>query len=379
MYKPLPLSTSARDIYSYKDFKNFSQGSPEWHYLHLGRVTGSNVVACLGILEPSYAFFLNIPKVFRGHYKSLKIYKMLRNYKQPENLHKLKSRLLLDLLPARTEFMEDEEQDTGQRVLWYQEEENPRCKTRLLRDFQLGGFDKFFKGRNLSSLRLLWGNLLEPTAVLAAINWASENFNVGFVCYETGIFLSEALTETNRNGLSQLHKMQLRLLDDLHELGCRLGASPDALLKFRNGSRLVIEVKNVFPFYNRHGTYAVKPRKWNRMHDAVPVWDMPQLQLEIFCAGFKCDSAIYVRLTQNAGAKLCKVKRDDNFIVNMLQQILNFYRVYVIQGRVPKSNWSYKQKLVRKLESKLRKMRIQRRSYTYESYAVIAPSMIQRL
>jgi hypothetical protein len=43
----------------------------------------------------------------------------------------------------------------------------------------------------------------------------------------------------------------------------------------------------------------------------VAVWHIPQLQLHILCAGPSCTGAVLVSLSATKGAKLFRIKRDD--------------------------------------------------------------------
>lgn len=99
-----------------------------------------------------------------------------------------------------------------------------------------------------------------------------------------------------------------------------IGASPDGLIEHtllsHNTKVLeVVEVKCVSPFATARGPEGVLRINRSRMHhDGVPVWHIPQLQWEIFCAGPQCESALLIVLYID-GACIYRVTRDDEVSV----------------------------------------------------------------
>ena len=129
--------------------------------------------------------------------------------------------------------------------------------------------------------------------------------------------------------------------------GARLlvGASPDGLLRYANGSVAVVEVKNHAPFaggrsfgQSRGGGHGGRGGSSSGgsgvesyggggggrggaffMADRGPVesigpWHLPQLQLEMLCAGVRCRSAIFGSFSATKGANLFLVPRDDQCV-----------------------------------------------------------------
>ena len=92
------------------------------------------------------------------------------------------------------------------------------------------------------------------------------------------------------------------MLQELLQLGCRIGASPDGLIINSKNENDVqaLEVKNHLSLSKQ--AYAT--------FDTMSTWYVVQLQLEMFCIGPHCKSAILVRLSSTKGAVIFKMKRD---------------------------------------------------------------------
>jgi hypothetical protein len=99
-----------------------------------------------------------------------------------------------------------------------------------------------------------------------------------------------------------------------------LGASPDALIQYPDGTVEVLEVKNHCPFYrNSSGSGKSNNSKYNGGHDhnphqfrirafddpptEVPLMYLPQLMMEMYCVGPHCKSAVMVRQTATNGVR----------------------------------------------------------------------------
>jgi hypothetical protein len=127
-----------------------------------------------------------------------------------------------------------------------------------------------------------------------------------------------------------------------------LGASPDGIIQHADGRVEVLEVKCVSPFMSlpagkspepavaegSSGAAAVKDAMTivggfsrsapgSKIKAGFGVWHVPQLQLEMFCVGAHCRSAVMAILSVT-GLRLYRVERDDevsciysNFAVNV--------------------------------------------------------------
>jgi hypothetical protein len=63
--------------------------------------------------------------------------------------------------------------------------------------------------------------------------------------------------------------------------------------------------------------------------EGIAVWHIPQLQLEMLCAGNNCRSAVLITLTALHGAKLFTIQRDDAYILEMMRWLSKFYTRYI--------------------------------------------------
>jgi hypothetical protein len=130
-----------------------------------------------------------------------------------------------------------------------------------------------------------------------------------------------------------------------------LGASPDGIVRHLDGRTEVLEVKCVSPYQdvsNSSGSLngvdsagsPIKPvsgnMKWCERYlegqggtnNSLGVWHVPQLQLEMLCAGPTCSSAVIVVLYVN-GATIYRVRRSDDYIQSMLRFVSEFFVKYI--------------------------------------------------
>eukprot|EP00546_Thalassionema_frauenfeldii_P013337 CAMPEP_0178909036 /NCGR_PEP_ID=MMETSP0786-20121207/8265_1 /TAXON_ID=186022 /ORGANISM="Thalassionema frauenfeldii, Strain CCMP 1798" /LENGTH=286 /DNA_ID=CAMNT_0020581025 /DNA_START=102 /DNA_END=962 /DNA_ORIENTATION=- len=179
--------------------------------------------------------------------------------------------------------------------------------------------------------RMEWGNAQEATSVLTALNyiWKHEDSNI--VVKEIGMCGA---------GLSRNATADSLLV----------GASPDALLQYSNGTLEVLEVKNHCPFYpprlhNRGGLREKDPnfvlRNFPFREPYLPPMYISQLQMEMYCSGSK--SAMMVRQTALNGALILRLQRDDEWIEEMLHWLERFYDNFVVQEEPPPPNFFFDQ------------------------------------
>jgi hypothetical protein len=126
-----------------------------------------------------------------------------------------------------------------------------------------------------------------------------------------------------------------------------VGASPDAVIQYSNGSLEVLEVKNHCPFVlstPRRDDTNNTPSSLFRIRDlplepTVPPAYLPQLMMEILCLGPQCNSAMMVRQTAISGAVILRVYRDDVWIEEMLYWLNKFHHDYVSKKIPPPENF----------------------------------------
>lgn len=115
-------------------------------------------------------------------------------------------------------------------------------------------------------------------------------------------------------------------------------------------SRAAPQVKNHSPFAStlgwgdRRRARGRAPEAEYRINDLGPMetigaFHVPQLQLEMFCAGPQCRSALFVSCSATKGANIFRVERNDGYIHTMLQLLLVFVARYIVTRRQPPSNF----------------------------------------
>jgi hypothetical protein len=185
---------------------------------------------------------------------------------------------------------------------------------------------------------MLWGNTQEATAILTALNYFSE-IDPGVKIREIGMCgAGLASNSTSSND------------------GLLIGASPDAIIEYSNGTIEVLEVKNHCPFVtppwdNRSTTHNSNKKKESKkfmirdlpLQSYIPPTYVPQLMLEMLALGSECKSAIMVRQTATIGAIILRIHRDEEWIAEMIYWLEKFYNNYVKKNVVPPKNafWNY--------------------------------------
>lgn len=159
-----------------------------------------------------------------------------------------------------------------------------------------------------------WGNTQEATSVLAAVNYFG---NLGCSVSEAGMLPFEAIADSNPEAVQAV-------LDRYPSLGL-IGASPDALLRWPDGTVEPFEVKNHAPFAQHN----LKPGRGKKNpsfafqdpgpNDGVAVWHVPQLYLHMLCSGPECKSAVFMSCSATRGINLFRVARDDALMELMLR------------------------------------------------------------
>lgn len=303
LFQPLPPA----DRVSPEDAAGlFRQGSWQWQALHAGRLTTSRMAAVLGFFEQEAADFLAIPRSLRGHHRAVEGWQQLRRKPLPS----------CQPLPRGDGEAHPEDSPppattaSAASSCWLPAQPGERFSFSYqpldrLGHFPAGGSPPHL--HDVAAVRLAWGSAQEATAILAVLNYFAR---VGGQVHEAGMCLFEAL-EADGEEAAACYGMAKKWREE-GSLPL-LGASPDGLLSLGDGSLAVVEVKCFSPFQSssqRHGQmHCSSFRPGN--DGGVPVWHIPQLQLEIFCAGSRC-SAAYLLVLYIDGARLYRVPRDDH-------------------------------------------------------------------
>ena len=185
------------------------------------------------------------------------------------------------------------------------------------------------------SVRMKWGNAQEATALLTALNYFWEQ-DSGIVLKEVGMCGGGLRTNhTTFGGASSL----------------LVGATPDGLLCYPNGTIEALEVKNHCPFFPlhryqlQHGGHEGKRftiRRFDIQNAGLPSQYIPQLMMEMLCVGEKCRSSIMVRQTATSGSLILRIHRDDAWIEEMLYWLNRFQKDFVEREKPPPPNFFLK-------------------------------------
>lgn len=327
LYLALPEPYTV-NITSSQDLQMFRQDSREWGLLHSGRLTTSKAASCLGFYESKSSEILNIPRSLVGHERILSAH------------HELKSQLPLsisDLQRMRNEF---ESFDFGRnnKTIWRAAQNNKFPYT-YHPDIR---YVKQMKGiSRASSARMIWGSTQEATSILSAINYFSRNSKTFQHVKEIGLMPLESVAETCEDndiyGLGVENSLRVKSYLDLKELPL-LGASPDGLIMFDDGQVEILEVKNSSPFISIQSKEMLTVSN-SYQFKSLGSWFVPQLMLEILCAGKNCTSAVLIQLSATSGAIVYRIKRDNTYITLMIEWLREFYLNYIVHDKKPLENF----------------------------------------
>ena len=365
-FKPLPPSSSIRNLPSKEHVRYFRQESWQWDYLHQGRCTTSQAAAALGFLEPQAAKYLGIPRSLqRGGGGA---WHRLRQASSCIDRLDEMERILCEQCSVIVNDMEKDNRNT-----WI---ESSKLKNQypfiakyvptvteeelLLRKKRTQQHNKH--STSSLSTRMCWGNAQEATSILTAINYFCS-IDERTVVHEVGMC-----------GAGFDDDLDLALN------GLKIGASPDAIICHGNGTVEILEVKNHCPFawnriHSNHGKKSKKKgHKQNQRHHVtknasestfsirdfdleckVPTQYIPQLMMEMFCVGdaidldtpFEktnsstpiCTSAIMIRQTATRGAIVLRLRRDEEWLTEMIYFLGKFKARYVDGDVIPPDNF----------------------------------------
>ena len=272
----------------------FRQDSWRWDALHAGRLTGSRVAAVCGLLESDAANTLRIPKSLAGHGRAVRAASHLRE--RPD------ASLLAEVF---RDGDYDDDEDAG---AWRAKADSPYA-------YDWAGAPDAGGRRcgDAMAARLSWGKTQEGIGMLAAVNALD-----GAVA-ECGLLCAEAPGAVDR--LAERWPVKPCTTPPAPRR-CRVGASPDGLIIYDDGALDVLEIKSVAPFVRASGNKTME--LYDRgPHDNLAPWIVPQVMLEIFCAGAR--GAILVSTSATRGAVFMRVERDEAYIASMLEFVDSFY------------------------------------------------------
>jgi len=380
-FQPLPPPSMIDTLPTKEHVRYFRQESWQWDYLHVGRCTTSQASAALGFLEPKAASFLGIPKSLQrggtGAWNRL-------SQTVPENEQSLEA---MEQILCEGRSLSPTAIDIEDVVGWRpgsKEADKLWIPASRIRDRPFPFTAKYRPNLTIEDLyerklhlqhhnnqpnpmkvRMSWGNSQEATSVLTALN------------YFCGIDECTVIHEVGMCG-SRYDDME----DEMN--GVKIGATPDALIHYADGTVEVLEVKNHCPFVlnkqqipsrSNNGSKYRKKKKGGKkkkqsgskkeddnhqhrdrddvipksylirdfqLEQRVPPVYIPQLMMEMYCTGDNCNAATMVRQTATKGAILLRLKRCEHWIEEMKYFLGKFQTEFVKTTKCPSDNffWS---------------------------------------
>ena len=175
--------------------------------------------------------------------------------------------------------------------------------------------------RHAKDVAMAWGGVQEATAVLALMNEFPKA-----TAHEIGCALLE----------SSSARIPAAWGIDIGDLPL-IGASPDAVLVRADGTKEVVEIKNVCPFVDARGSkkglFDIGNNKTPPVQ--IPASHMPQIQMEMFCTDTQVNN--YVVASTFHGVHMFRVQRNDEYIRLMLELLRNL-ELEVVRKMVPGKN-----------------------------------------
>ncbi|EKX44489.1 hypothetical protein GUITHDRAFT_87414 [Guillardia theta CCMP2712] len=294
-----------------QDFHRFRQDSLQWALLHNGRLTTSRMASILGFYEPWASKLLNIPRSLSGHHKVLDAWQHL--IATPCTLQDLvKSTYVM-----QQERMEEQPAKSFQSkgaARRHRGKQRSKLQTETARSFSPSSADDVwtssstatfpydyaplprnvqrstFHVQTVGQARMIWGSTQEATSILAAVNFFGS---LGGVVHEIGLCPLETQPLDN---VACLKSRQVSWGQTIP----LMGASPDAIVTFPDGTIEAIEVKNHAPFRTggKPGAFSISDVE---PYLEIAPWHIPQLQLEMLCLGPQCRAVNFMSCTALKG------------------------------------------------------------------------------
>jgi hypothetical protein len=219
-FVPLPPAETIKELQCLEDVRLFRQESWQWDALHEGRCTTSQAVAALGFLEPKTGKALGVPQSWQrggvGAYHRLK--------KTPiRTLSAMNARLCVGTIAVP---LAEEEIEKESKTLWAKPERVKDKPFPFAAKYMVRISEEDRKQRRKAakqnpyfdgSVRMLWGDAQEATALLTALNyfWLQDDT---IVIKEVG--MCGGGLAFNQTGIASL----------------LVGATPDALICYPDGT-----------------------------------------------------------------------------------------------------------------------------------------------
>ena len=350
----LPLPDDLPKLSNLEDVRNIRQDSWQWDVLHDGRCTTSQAVAALGFLECKAGRLLEIPSTWQR--RGIGACTRLRQ-RALRTLDEMNDALLADN-PVEAEAEEVVTARIKQHSARLWKKNDPLLqqgkskannsgntssypKTTFAAHYlhKVSAEEKRVRARrskqyagNGMGIRMIWGDAQEPTSVLTALNHFTQE-NPDAVVKEVGMCgAGLKLNQTDGSSASNL----------------LIGATPDGVIEYPDGSLEALEVKNHCPFvFARRTKRKNVPKKQYTIRELpfktpyiFPLY-VPQLMLEMLCLGPQCKSAVMVRQTATTGALILRIHRDDEWIDEMLYWLQRFQQDFVEAGVEPEPNFFF--------------------------------------
>jgi len=347
-FESLPLPEDLYPLETLEDVRNIRQDSWQWDLLHNGRCTTSQAVAALGFLEQKAGRLLEVPSTWQR--RGIGAYTRLRQ-RALRTLDEMNEELLSESVLEQATRMglsdnniDKNQSDDFSSKLWKKNNVSTRnadnnsafVATYLHRLSNAEKQKRKVRAKHVSGngmgIRMIWGDAQEATSVLTALNYFMQQ-HPGCKIKEVGMCgAGLKLNQTDGSSPSNL----------------LIGATPDGVIEYPDGTLQALEVKNHCPFVTARQTKRKNvPKKRFTVRDLpfkkpyiFPLY-VPQLMLEILCLGPACQSAIMVRQTATSGALILRIERDDNWIEEMLYWLQRFQQDYVDAGVEPKPNFFF--------------------------------------
>ena len=363
-FQPLPHPSSITQLHTLKDVRTFRQDSKQWTKLHNGRCTTSQAASALGFLEPKAAKVLNVPRGMQKRGSMVTYHRLKRRDGVLRTLDDMNSVLCSPSLyddsggtgtstsSSSNEYenihqgakgeekegvWEREQQQENNSTISFAASYNP-CMTKeglKKRKTQTRRFINTFSSTSQMRIPMHWGNTQEPTSILTALNYF-HSFDPNVTFKEVGMCGAD--------------------LTFNHDVGLLLGATPDAVIQYSNGTLEALEVKNHCPFVRGKKDGKKITKKTKRIYKdnfrirgmpsisdetsmSIPSVFIPQLMMEMMCLGDDCKSAVMCRQTALNGAIILRIKRDDKWINEMIYWWEKYMTDYVNPEHVPQQNF----------------------------------------
>lgn len=332
------LMSTVSELSSLEDVSSFRQESWQWDALHAGRCTTSQAAAALGFLDPTPGQVLNVPPSWRRG--ALRAYQRLSQKPVLRTLEDMRKVLLDESISSTTTTIVDPIDENLWEETGETADENGGTNFTFVAEYlyeptpeEVKERRKYIKERSggdylTNGIRLIWGNTQEATSVLTALNYFAQT-DPNVVLKEIGMCGAGLALNQTSIGSSLL-----------------VGATPDAVLCHGDGRLEALEVKNHCPFFSnlnrkRRGgklkAFSIGDRPLGEV--GVMSQYVPQLQLEMYCLGPECQSAVMVRQTVTQGAVILRMMRDDEWIKEMLYFLHRFQKDYVEAQKPPRSDF----------------------------------------